>query len=79
MEEERARQAQHQRVAGQGASSSPLETVPEGQSHAMDTVPDHSAGVDDDEERMLAEALALSTQEGDVEMGESGMSNLNFA
>jgi len=79
MEEERARQAQQERTAG---GSSTLESVPENQAAAggsgsttstipMETVP--GAATQDEEERMLAEALALSTQEEedvDVEMGD---------
>jgi len=83
MEEERARQAQQERTAGGASGSSTLESVPENQAAApagsaassaapmnTDTVP--AGGTEDEEERMLAEALALSTQEReqDVEMGE---------
>ena len=73
MEEERARQAQQQRAVESGAGSSTLETVPENQSTTMDTVPISGPEAEDEEERMLAEALALSTQEEeDVEMGDGG-------
>lgn len=78
MEEERARQAQQERTAG---GSSTLESVPEYQAvpvgpgstssvAPMETMP--GAATEDEEERMLAEALALSTQEEDVdvEMGD---------
>jgi hypothetical protein len=73
MEEERARQ-QQQRTTTEGAGSSNLETVPEQEHNAMDTVPVAGAENEDEEDRMLAEALALSTQDGDVEMEDGGWS-----
>jgi len=89
MEEERARQSQQtQHTAGETSGSTALTSVPEDSVDApttatvtvpMDTVP---AGTgmdeDDEEERMLAEALALSTQEGDIEMDDNGNEDIEM-
>lgn len=85
MDEERARLEASAAPSGAGASSAApaaagtnLEAIPEVAPVASTTATTASAAVgaqihgaetEDEEERMLAQALALSQQEGDVEMG----------